>query len=77
MLSLLESDVEAAIGRFHAFVDVLHLGVTREYLFVVHEQSNGRLFAQLHTLADYCVELNCLEVIRDQEPKELQIVVSE
>ena len=72
VLSLLESDVEEAIGRLHAFVDVLHLGVTGEYLFVVDEESDGRLLAQLHALADDCVELNCLEVIGDQEPRETQ-----
>ena len=69
MLPLLESDVQEAIGRFHSIVNIGHLRVTREYLFAVHKQGNCRLFPKLHSFANYCVELNCLEVIWNQKPK--------
>ena len=68
MLSLFELNVEEAVWALGALVDISHHGVRCENLAAIDEQSDGRVLPQTHPFTDNCMELNRLEVVRDQEP---------
>lgn len=74
MLSLFVLDIEEAIRGLATLVDVVHLGITGQDLAALDEQCDSSLFAKLHTLSNDLMELQSLEIIRDQEPKPPYIV---
>ena len=75
MLSFLELDVEEPICGLAALINFAHDSVTRQNLTIVEKQRDGCFLAELHALADNLVELQRLEIVRDQKPSK-QLMVS-
>ena len=70
VLALLELDVEEAVSAFVTLVDVGHHGVRGQNLAPIDKQRDRCLLPQRHPLSDDSVELDCLEVVRDQKPSD-------
>ena len=67
MLTLLELDVEEAIRCLAALVNFDHLSIAGEDFFAIYEKSDCDFLAQLHSLSDDLMELEGLEVTRNQK----------
>ena len=74
MLTFLELDVEEPIRGLAALINFAHDGVTRQNLTIVDKQRDGCFLAELHALADNLVELQRLEIVRDQKPSKKLMV---
>ena len=68
MLPFFELDVEETVGGLAPLVDIGHHGIRGQDRLAVNEESYGLVLRQLHALADDGLELDRLEVARDQEP---------
>ena len=74
MLSFLKLDVKESVSGLAALIDFAHDGVTRQNLTIVDKERDGCFLAKLHALADNLVELQRLEVVRDQKPSQTAAV---
>ena len=67
MLTLLKTDIEEAVRALGPLIHIRHHRVRRQDLLAIDKKRDGCFFAQVHAFADDRVELNRLEVVRDQE----------
>ena len=67
VLSFFELNIQEAVSCLVPFVNIIHHGVWGEDFFSIDEESDGGFLAQAHSLADHLVELDRLEVLRDQK----------